>query len=291
MSRAKAKGWCFTSFKDNNWRQLREVAASITITFIGWGNETCPETGKKHQQGFMQFSERVRMTQIKKLINDKAIHLEVTKGSYEDNKKYCSKEGDYQEYGEYSKQGKRTDIARVIESIDEGATTAQLWEQHPVTMVKYERGLMSAKKHRQQQVIEAKHTMEEFKWDEITDWSKSIILWGDAGIGKTEFAKAHFNNPLFVTHMDQLGDLQEEHDGIIFDDMSFLHLPRETQIHLVDQDNPRAIHIRYTTAMIPAGTKKIFTTNVAGGGILQTWDEAILQRVEVKQLQGRNHRK
>lgn len=48
---------------------------------------------------------------------------------------------------------------------------------------------------------------------------------------------------------------------------------------MVDFDDERSIHVRYTTAFIPAGTKKIFTTNVQDGHIYMAGDAAIERRV------------
>lgn len=93
----------------------------------------------------------------------------------------------------------------------------------------------------------------------------SLILEGPSGCGKTTWAKYFAPKPaLFVTHMDTLKHFRiGEHKSIIFDDMSFTHLPRESQIHILDTENPRAIHVRYGTATIPAGIVKIFTCNQA----------------------------
>lgn len=107
---------------------------------------------------------------------------------------------------------------------------------------------------------EAKHT--DFNREKITDWSKSWLIYGEAGTGKTQFALSHFKNALLVSHMDQLKDLNPEvHDGIIFDDMAFNHMPPSAIIHILDIDNDRAIHCRFTVAEIPSNTKKIFVHN------------------------------
>lgn len=90
-----------------------------------------------------------------------------------------------------------------------------------------------------------------------------MILIGESNIGKTSFAKALLPNALIVSHMDDLGLYDvTAHSGLLFDDMEFTHIPRSAQIHLVDIDDARSIHIRYQTANIPANTKKIFTTNL-----------------------------
>ena len=96
----------------------------------------------------------------------------------------------------------------------------------------------------------------------IPDFFWNIFMYGPTQTGKTQWALHVFQNPLLVSHMDDLKKFDKErHDGIVFDDMSFHHLPREAIIHLVDFENDRSIHARFTCAQIPAGTRKIFTSN------------------------------
>jgi len=178
----------------------------------------------------------------------------------------------------YTRQGNRTDLDSAIEDAAE-LSARELWLKHAKTMVRYSKGILQYSRIKRAKIMQAKYALEDFKWPAIEDWKTSYIIWGDAGIGKTEFAKAHFKNPLFVCNMDDLKDFSEDHDGIIFDDMDFKHIPREAQIHILDVDNPRTIKCRYENAVIPAGTKKIFTTNVAGGWIFDLNDAAVLRRV------------
>lgn len=106
--------------------------------------------------------------------------------------------------------------------------------------------------------------MTSFNKAPITDWSTSWLVWGKAGSGKTQWALAHFKNPLLVSHMDDLQEFdEEEHDGVVFDDMSFKHMPGQAIIHLLDIDFERSIHCRYVNASLPANVKKIFCHNNA----------------------------
>ena len=95
----------------------------------------------------------------------------------------------------------------------------------------------------------------------FSEIAKTTLIYGPSNLGKTHWACAHFKNPLVVSHVDKLKQLSPDHDGIVFDDMSFSHWPPSSVIHLVDTELERDINIRYGTVNIPANTKKIFTYN------------------------------
>lgn len=97
----------------------------------------------------------------------------------------------------------------------------------------------------------------------VWDQNLTLLVIGEAGIGKTTWAKQTMPKPiLFVSHLDDLRKFKpNKHKSILFDDVSIAHMPETAQIHLVDQENPRSIHVRYGTVRIPARTPKVFTCN------------------------------
>lgn len=112
----------------------------------------------------------------------------------------------------------------------------------------------------------------DYEWDEAWEHEQlramqpsqlANVVIGPAGAGKTSWAKRVCAKPaLWVRHLDVLRSFRPGyHQAIIFDDMSFMHLPRETQIHLVDTQDESHIHVRYAVARIPAGTPRFFTAN------------------------------
>jgi hypothetical protein len=107
------------------------------------------------------------------------------------------------------------------------------------------------------------HLYPDHNWSLQLQFSRVLFLTGPSQTGKTQWAVHQFKNPLLVSHMDDLrGFIQDFHDGIVFDDMSFAHLPRTACIHLLDWDMQRSIHARYSNAIIPAKTRKIITSNL-----------------------------
>lgn len=124
----------------------------------------------------------------------------------------------------------------------------------------------------------------------VPQWalSKALILHGPSGLGKSSLAKALLPMALFCSHTDQLKQYDpQKMYGIIFDDMNFLHWPRESQIHLVDWDFMRSIHLRYVNASIPAHTPKIFTTNLLPLGMINAADPAVARRTTAWHVTGR----
>ena len=126
-------------------------------------------------------------------------------------------------------------------------------------------------------------------WILKCDFKYNLYLWGPTNTGKTQWAAAQFERPLIVSAMDRLREFnKDEHDGIVFDDMSFKHLPRETQIHLLDYQTDRDIYCRYTNATIPAGTRKIFTSNKPFCEVFLN-DPAIRRRCKKVKVEGNTY--
>jgi len=108
---------------------------------------------------------------------------------------------------------------------------------------------------------------------------RALVLHGPTNTGKTQCALHQFDNPLLVRHLDKLREFRAGfHDGIVFDDMSFGHMPRTSVIHLLDWELESSIHCRYACAIIPKETKKIFTTNQTPAEMFGYDDGAIRRR-------------
>lgn len=110
--------------------------------------------------------------------------------------------------------------------------------------------------------VKGKVTTHDFSLRHGNRKKQCLILQGKSNTGKTKLAKARFNKPLVVRHIDKLKKFDPlRHDGIIFDDMSFAHYPRETVLSLMDMDDDSDINVKNSMVTIPAGHPRIFTTN------------------------------
>jgi len=97
------KRWCFTAF-GNEIQKLSELFEGNTMP-IGFGcsigKETCPETGRPHLQGYIEYPTKIRPVEK---FGTKETHWEKAKGSREDNIAYTQKEGFFFPHGFVEKQ-------------------------------------------------------------------------------------------------------------------------------------------------------------------------------------------
>lgn len=116
---ARSRRWCFTDFA------VVEVDDFPNCTYLVVGKEVCPNTGKDHWQGYVEFANARTLGGVKKMLP--FAHWEPAKGSAADNLKYCSKENDMVVlYGFPSQQGERTDLGKVRDMVQAGDGMRQI---------------------------------------------------------------------------------------------------------------------------------------------------------------------
>ncbi len=120
------------------------------------------------------------------------------------------------------------------------------------------------------------------------------MVWGEPGIGKSQWAKAHFKKGeyLLVTDIDDIRKYDHtKHKAIIMDDCDdwLLKLPRTKALNWVDAKDQRSIRARYETIKISKGTKRIICTNeplgnCLGRKVLQ--HGSIQRRIRLREMKG-----
>lgn len=122
-----AINWCFTlnNYTEEEYEQLVNYNG---YNYLVIGREIGKE-GTPHLQGYIQLKKKMRLTGVKK-INNRA-HWEISKGTPEENKKYCSKDGNFIEMGTMQKQGKKKcDLVKAVHDILDKKTTEEMLEEH-----------------------------------------------------------------------------------------------------------------------------------------------------------------
>lgn len=92
---------------------------------------------------------------------------------------------------------------------------------------------------------------------------KSLLIVGAPGIGKTGWAMKYAPRPaLLCRHVDTLRYFRADyHKSIVFDDINFSHLPRNTQLQIAGFEDQAQIHCRYNVAVLPSRVPRLFLCN------------------------------
>lgn len=279
MTSGKSFDFTINNYDDSDIKTLESWTTQVNGLFVS--KEVAAKIGTPHLQGRIIFKRMYRFKQLKKLF-PKA-HFEKTKCGRD--ALYIMKQGSdlIINVDNRKGQGHCSDLDEVVEKLQEGTSIKQLWSENTSTMIRYHKGIEIAAKKLKPNYASFNHDIKSFPDDWPLRADICTIYWGNTGIGKTEFALAQFKKPLMVRHMDDLVNLDPtEHDGVVFDDMDFMHLPRTAQIHLVDA-RESSVHVRYTTATMPPNFPRIFTTNNYGGRVFAD-DEAINRRIKIVEL-------
>jgi len=212
VPRHRAKRWCFT------WNNPTPVNSHALNTFclgdppafdyIVYGRESAPTTGTLHYQGYVILKEPKSLRQVKSLLSgnfQSSIHLEVSRGTPQQNREYCIKDGNFNEFGELPSvsQGRRTDLERFFEWADEfGAdngrppTTPEVARNFPTMVVKHSR-LMDVVRLRTERRLFA-HEPEPKQWQQrlsdalelpAEDRKIIFVIDPDGGLGKSWFCR------------------------------------------------------------------------------------------------------
>lgn len=199
----QGKNWCFTNFDlEVNY----EDWLSNYATYVCWGVEKCPDTGKVHHQGYVEFSKNVTIGKkngfLKKLHN--TIHWEKRKGTQEQAINYCMKDGDFHEVGAKpdKNQGKRTDLDDIKEMVKQGVPMSRIVEE----ATSYQ-GIRMAEKLKEYITVRRSWVTEVF-------W-----YYGPTGCGKTKRAIEEAGEDYWISGKDlKWWQGYDGHENVIIDD-------------------------------------------------------------------------
>lgn len=156
---------CFTSY-DEEPKFIESI-----MSYLIYGLETCPSTGREHWQGYVEFSKQISRAKLKEILG--SAHVERRMGSSLEAATYCAKGESYCEHGRLSQPGTRTDLHTAAESIINGSSISSIAIASPALFVQYGRGLSL--------LSTISQSSRQRKWRNV----RCSIWFGPTGLGKT----------------------------------------------------------------------------------------------------------
>lgn len=192
-SNKRSRGFCFTKFYDtvDDASAFVTVLESTNYEYYTIGLEVCPDTGRKHLQGYIYFHHPRPFSAVLSDLGTH-LHLENAKGTPQQNISYCQKGNDYIENGRQPVQGKRNDLIDYKDAILSGASESDLINDHTECLAKYDRFYKRVRN------VVLEQEAKKMTAPEV------IVLVGEPGIGKTRYI--YDNEPLSDIYKVEVGD-------------------------------------------------------------------------------------
>lgn len=211
----KYNRWSFTlnNYEPTDEGRLRSLVDGGQVRYIVFGREI-GENQTPHLQGYLELQTRRRLNGVKELLGNNRYHLERSVGSATQNRDYCTKDGEFEEFGTFieSGQGRRTDLAAVAALVTEGHDLRRVAEDFPVEFIKYHRGI--------ERLISIRSVPRSWR-------TQVVYFYGPTGSGKSRRAQRE-SQDLCPDRVSWLHDpslkwfngLDPGHKGVIIDDFS-----------------------------------------------------------------------
>ncbi len=232
--REQSKLWVFTAFEES-WDGLTTVSNldNSPTTFWCYGREECPETKRKHWQGYMEFSKNMSLRMLKKTF-PKAIHWERRQGSQAQAIAYCQKDGDFYTFGDRADStgaGRRTDLESIRAEIADGTPVSEIADKYFAKWCQYGRAF-------------AKYAM--LKQPDRSWETEVHVLWGPTGTGKTRKA-VDAGARLIEIDRNGFAHGYENQPTILLDDFDPSTLTRSEFLRLTDR-YPTTVNVKNGSA-------------------------------------------
>ena len=188
---------------------------------------------------------------------------------------------------------KKETRAATFAAVRDAPTVAEgmeiLWQREPEQAMKYGSIIERSLRQRKGGYDEKKYELGDFERPPL-DLRLPVVLPGRSGMGKTQFLKAHAKYPLVIKTLDGLKKIVPgTTDLLIFDDMNFgpgtkeqpgLNLTADQVIALLSIDDRVTLKTRPNfkgdDVEIPAGLKRVFSTNIDIEGMYFDQDEQVV---------------
>lgn len=239
--------WCFTlnNYTEDEYNAVNAVLSdegSVTYGIVG---KEVGENGTPHLQGFVIFKRTHRFGRVRNKLGPRC-HIEAARGSTDQNRTYCSKDGSFVEFGNPPIQGKRSDLESVFDWADEfqqenkrPPNARELAVAFPVAFTKFPR-VMDTIALRSPPIVLEEDALND--WQAVLNQSLSaapddrkIVFVVDpvGGKGKSYFQRymfSHFSDKVQLLGVGRRDDVAHTID--VTKSIFFFNVPRESMQYL-----------------------------------------------------------
>lgn len=201
---SRSRSFVFTC---NNWKEEDEARVSMLgAQYHVYGKEV-GESGTPHLQGYVYFKSQRSLKSIQKKLP--GFHVEPRRGTHDQAREYCIKDGDYVEVGdppeknggssmiERAKRNRRLRDEDLNELVDSGELCLS-----QVSQIKKARLILANEK--------PKFTAEGVR---------GVWIHGPPGTGKTHYARTHYGEAFYIKPQNKWFDGYQGEKVIVLDDL------------------------------------------------------------------------
>lgn len=229
---SSVRRWCFTlnNYTEAEFTSIKNyLSAKATYAVIG---KEIGENQTPHLQAYVCLRRRQRFTAVKSSINSR-IHLEAARSSPATNRAYCTKSGEYWEFGEMPRYGRSSDSKSsgrdeagqaFIKVMEENTLISDFMKEYPAQWLWHGEKLLRNYTLAIQKPLSARPNL-------VAYW-----IYGPPGIGKSKIAHEIFPNAYIKDHVSKWWDDYRSEQEVILDDISanfcdFSHLLRWLDVY------------------------------------------------------------
>lgn len=195
------RAWCFTLNNYDDVRDLIKIKDNLKKAKYWVIGKEVGSSGTKHLQGYVYYKNAISFKSIQKKLLNRA-HVEIAKGNAEQNLKYCSKDGDFEVFGEMPKQGKRSDLDIIKEYVQDGGQDLKEIYKLSSNLQAYKMGQVG---------IQLFGKKRNFK-------TKVYWFYGPTGTGKTKKAVEDCGEDVHFQTIPKWWDGYNQQENVIIDD-------------------------------------------------------------------------